>query len=177
MRTTALNYTSEMLLNGNIPRLKVEVTCSVNELLQGRADFHFSPFLSSFLSPYCSCLFLAPLFFRCPFLHFYFSYHLPIHSSINPHIKLSVHLSIGPLTGESNFHSFFISSSPFLYFFLFLCRLYFILISLCCPSSLFFSLFQSSSYSLLFLFSSSTSPLIRHVESPIKTYRDWILEN
>jgi len=111
MRTTVLNYTSEMLLNGDIPPLRGEVTCSVNETLQGRADVHVSLFLSSFLSLYFSCLFLVPLFFRCPFLHFYFSCHLPIHSVIhsfiNPNIKLSVHLSIHPLTGESNFYSFF----------------------------------------------------------------------
>jgi hypothetical protein len=167
IRTTALNYTSEMFLNGDISRLR-EVTCSEDEPLQGRSDFHFSSFLSSFISPYCSCLFLVPLFFRCPFLHFSFSYHLPIHSFINPHIRLSVHLSIRPLTGVSNFHSFFISSSLFLYFFRFLCRLilfwYLRIVRPLCS----FLCFSLPVTPYLFLFSTSISPLIRHVKTPIK---------
>jgi hypothetical protein len=118
----------------------------------------------------------VPLFFLCPCLHFYFSCHLPIHSFINLHIKQSVHLSIHPLTGESNFYSFFhffLPLSLFLSFPLpsvFYSDIFFVrpLCSILCFS------FPITPY--LSLFSSSTSPLIRHVENAVKTYRDWVLK-
>lgn len=155
MRTTALNYTSETVTKWwhSASERRSDVQCEWD--LTGQSRFLVSPFLSSFLSSYCSCLFLVPLFFLSfsSFLFLISSTHSFIQLFINPHIKLSFYLSIHPLTGEST--TFFISSSLFLYFFRFLCSLYFILTYLCCPSSLFFSLFQFSNYSFpfpLFLF-------------------------
>ena len=121
---------------------------------QSRRSFISLSFLF-FLSPCCSCLFLVPLFFLCPCLHFYFSCHLPIHSFINLHIKQSVHLSIHPLTGESNFYSFFHFFLPLYLFLSFPLPSVFYSDTFFCPSSLFYSLFQFSNYSVpfpLFLF-------------------------
>jgi hypothetical protein len=99
----ALNYTSESVIEWWNSATERRSDVSVNEPLQSTADFYFSPFLSSFLSSYCSCLFLVPLFFSLSFSSFLFlissTYsfmhsffiHSSIHTSNYPTICPSTH--------------------------------------------------------------------------------------
>jgi hypothetical protein len=94
MWTAAFNYTSEIVTEW---RRSLTERCDVQceWILTGESRFFIYVSFFTHFFRLIVFLFLVALFFLQPFLHFYFSYHLPIHSFIST-IHITNHTSICP---------------------------------------------------------------------------------